>query len=69
MGFRVDKVQVVITVNREWFGPINISFEYAPDKPFGHDLDPLVAALLAKNKELIDVKIAQAGEADPTVFL
>ena len=69
MGFRVDRVAVKLTVYREFFGPLEISFSFAPDKPFDFDLDPLVAALLEKNSALLKQAAESDDKADPMIFL
>jgi len=69
MGFRVDNVKVVITVQVEFEGSHDIVFEFAPEKKFGFDLDPLVQALLDKNTELTNELIAKAGPADPMFMM
>jgi len=50
MGFRVDNVKVVITVNVEFEGSHDIAFEFAPEKKFDFDLDPVVKELLDRNR-------------------
>jgi len=64
MGFRVDNVKVVVTVNVEFEGSRDIAFEFTPEKQFGFDLDPLVRALLDKNEQINAEKVARAGPSD-----
>lgn len=64
MGFRVDNVKVVVTVNVEFEGSRDIAFEFTPEKKFGFDLDPLVRALLDKNEQINAEKVARAGPSD-----
>lgn len=72
MGFRVDNVKVTITVNVEFEGSRDITFEYAPSKKFDFDLDPLVKQLLNKchelNEEKVQAEIAKGNLPDPTIL-
>ena len=69
MGFRVDDVRVEIDINVESdMGGKTIRFAFAPEKKFGHDLDPLVRALLDKNVEILNAAMIAAGPiTDPGV--
>ena len=59
MGGRIDKVNAGLDVYIEFEGHHPLAFSYVP-----HAGDPLVEAILAKNKQLIEAELA----AQPTTM-
>lgn len=59
MGVRVDSVSVSMDVYVEFEGHSTVRFSYTPAPD-----DPLVAALVAKNEELLRVELASAVPAE-----
>ncbi len=61
MGYRVNKIRVVMEVYQEFEGTSVIDFNYQP----ADNADPLVVEAFKRNSALLQQAVAQAGPAQP----